>query len=368
MTTGAPGGNGLSDGVLRAWGLDPRLCTTSELRTGHIHRSYRVERDGTGGLLLQRLNHHVFLHPTEVMENVSLVTRHILRRRRERGDDEIERRSLELVPTALGREYHRDLDGFVWRAFRWIGGAEIHEVAGPAHAESAAAAYGEFQLLLADLPPERLHFTIPRFHDTAHRFDQLEEAAAADRAGRRAAAVHELEALRARREVALRLAAVPLPVRVVHNDTKLSNVLFEQGTSRALCVVDLDTVMPGLCAHDFGDMVRSVASTAPEDSPGGAGAAIDPGAFSALARGYLRATADWLTGPERGTLVDGAFAIVAEMASRFLTDHLNGDVYFRTSRADHNLDRARTQLALFESLVEQEDELRRIVAGCVAGA
>jgi aminoglycoside phosphotransferase (APT) family kinase protein len=352
--------------LLAAWGLDTTRAAAFELRTGHIHRSYRVDRDGTPRFLLQRINHHVFRRPVELMENVALVTRHLRKRRTERGDVEIARRSLELVPTALGRDYHRDGDGFVWRAFRWIGGAETHEVAGPGHAEAAAAAYGDFQLLLADLPPERLHVTIPRFHDTAHRFVQLDEAAREDRAGRRSSSAPELDALQARRELALRLDASALPPRVVHNDTKLSNVLFARGSSEALCVVDLDTVMPGLCAHDFGDMVRSIGNIAPEDSPGGAGASIDPELFSALARGYLRSTSGWLTASERDTLVDGAFAIVAEMAARFLADHLAGDVYFRVTRPDHNLDRARTQIALLESLLAREGELRAIVSSCSA--
>jgi Ser/Thr protein kinase RdoA (MazF antagonist) len=349
--------------VLHAWDLDARRCAAAELRTGHIHRSYRVDRDGEPRYLLQRANHHVFRRPDELMANIALVTRHLRRRRRELGDVEVDRHSLELVPTALGRDYHRDDDGFVWRAYRWIAGAEIHDFPDAVLAAAAAAAYGEFQVLLADLDPSRLHLTIPRFHDTEQRFAQLEQAAREDRAGRRAVVARELEKLLAWRDLARRLDPAALPVRVVHNDTKLSNVLFACGTTEALCVVDLDTVMPGLCAHDFGDMVRSMSHTALEDTPGGAGATVDPVMFSALARGYLSATGGWLTPIEIATLVDGALVIVAEMGARFLADHLAGDVYFRTSRPDHNLHRAQTQIALLESLLEREGELRRIVAG-----
>jgi aminoglycoside phosphotransferase (APT) family kinase protein len=347
--------------VLQAWGLDPQRCDASELRTGHIHRSYRVDRDGEPRYLFQRANHHVFRRPDELMENVALVTRHLRRRLVERGDPALERHSLELVPTAPGRDYHRDDDGFVWRAFRWIAGAGIHDAPDATLAQAAAGAYGDFQLLLADLDPARLHLTIPRFHDTEHRFAQLAEAASENQAGRLAGARDELEALLARRELAHRLGNAKLPIRVVHNDTKLSNVLFADGTAEAICVVDLDTVMPGLCAHDFGDMVRSMGHTAPEDSPGGAGAVIEAELFAATAEGYLRATAGWLVAAEIETLFDGALVIVAEMAARFLADHFAGDVYFRTSRPDHNLHRAQTQIALLESLLAQEAMLRGIV-------
>jgi Ser/Thr protein kinase RdoA (MazF antagonist) len=331
--------------LLLAWGLQPERCTVHELRTGHIHRSYRIDRDGRSTHLLQRANHHVFQRPDELMENVALVTRHLRRARRRRGDAAVERRTLELLPTELGRDYLRDDDGFVWRAFRWIDGAEIHAAPTPELAESAAAAYGDFQVLLADLDPGRLHLTIPHFHDTERRFEQLDAAARDDAAGRRAEVEAELAALARRRELAGRLERLALPARIVHNDTKLSNVLFERGTTSALCVVDLDTVMPGLVAHDFGDMVRTMSHLAPEDSPLGRGAAVDLELFRAVARGYLRATSAWLEPREIATLVDGAQVIAAEMAARFLADHLAGDVYFRTARPGHNLDRARTQLA-----------------------
>ena len=234
----------------------------------------------------------------------------------------------------------------------------------------AAQAFGRFETQLVDLPSPPLHETIPGFHDTLNRFETFDRAlttASASAAGnaRRRQAVAEIRSVAAHRELAGRLsvgAAHKLPRRTVHNDCKISNILFDRETGEALCVVDLDTTMPGLAACDFGDMVRSMGHRAEEDARETDGARVDVELFAALAQGYLDG-ARFLTAAERRSLVDGALVLTLEQAVRFLTDHLDGDVYFRVERPGQNLDRCRVQLALLESLLARDMDLRRIVGG-----
>ena len=233
----------------------------------------------------------------------------------------------------------------------------------------AAHAYGRFQGMLADLPPPPLFETIPRFHDTVSRFEALDRVLCAEPADpgaarRREQARAELQAAASHRGLAGRLieaAAQGVPQRIVHNDCKISNVLFDRQSGEALCVVDLDTAMPGLAAFDFGDMARSMAHRGDEDAPDPAGVEVDLELFTALASGYLDG-ARFLTAGERQSLVDGALVLTLEQAVRFLTDHLQGDIYFRVERPDQNLDRCRVQFALLESLLDREADLHRIVA------
>lgn len=233
----------------------------------------------------------------------------------------------------------------------------------------AAQAFGHFQGMLADLPPPPLFETIPGFHDTVSRFEALDRVLATEPAGagatkRRAQARAEIQAAAAHRGLADRLieaAARGLPRRTVHNDCKISNVLFDRKNGEALCVVDLDTAMPGLAAFDFGDMARSMAHRADEDARDPETVEVDLELFGALASGYLDG-ACFLTPEERQNLVDGALVLTLEQAVRFLTDHLQGDVYFRVERPGQNLDRSRVQFALLDSLVDRSRDLRRIVA------
>ena len=234
----------------------------------------------------------------------------------------------------------------------------------------AAQAFGRFQGMLADLPPPHLFETIPRFHDTLSRFDALDRVLSAEPAGagaaaRRKQAQAEIQSAAAHRGLAGRLieaAARGLPQRIVHNDCKISNVLFDRQSGEALCVVDLDTAMPGLAAFDFGDMARSMAHRADEDARDPEGVEVDLELFSALVSGYLGG-ARFLTAGERQSLVDGALVLTLEQAVRFLTDHLQGDIYFRVERPGQNLDRCRVQFALLESLVDRGGDLQRIVDG-----
>ncbi len=355
--------------VAAQFAVDGQLLSVEPFLGGHINDSYRLtyrQGQATARYLLQRLNSAVFRDPAAVMENTARVTAHIAQRLRARGTPDLARRTLRLLPTRHGGSSYVDAAGAYWRLFPLIENTTVHElVTSPELAEQAGRAFGEFQSLLADLPPPRLRATIPDFHNTPARFAALDDALAADVCGRVAAARPEIDFALARRGLAgvlLELhAASQIPERVVHNDAKITNVLLDAATGEALCVVDLDTVMPGLSLYDFGDMVRTMTSPTAEDTADLAQVEVQPRLFEALARGYLSATGSLLTRAERAHLVTAGKLITLEQGVRFLTDFLRGDTYYKTRRPNHNLDRTRTQLRLLESLERQEGVLRRLV-------
>jgi len=319
---------------------------------GHINASY-VVRSPRGRFFLQRLNTEVFRDHQRLMENVARVTKHLAG-------------PLRLVPAHDGASYITDDQGGVWRMYAYIeNGAPVVEPPSGRDVRRAAGAFGAFQRALADLPGPRLHETIPHFHDTPRRVEAFECAVQRDSVHRAAGAQAEIVQVRARRELAALLveaaASGAVPERVVHNDAKLANVLFD-ASGEALCVVDLDTVMPGLALFDFGDLVRSMATRAAEDERDLGRVRLEPELFESIARGYVAATRELLTPAERELLVPAAQVIVFEQAVRFLIDHLEGDRYYRIARPGHNLDRCRTQLALLGALLEQEPALARVVA------
>ena len=324
---------------------------------GHINASYivsgRAPRDRPVRFFLQRLNAHVFPNLAELMENVARVTQHV-------GGP------LRLVPTRDGEACVHDEHGDVWRLYDFIEGAATRLIASAADAEHAARAFGAFQRALANLPGGRLHETIPHFHDTPHRLESFECAVDRDAAGRARDARPEIAQVRARRDLAVVLvhaaASGAVPERIVHNDAKLANVLFDAVSGKPLCVVDLDTVMPGLALYDFGDLVRSMATRAAEDEVALDRVQLEAELFESVARGYIDGTRAFLTKAERELLVPAAQVIVFEQAVRFLIDHLEGDRYYRITRPGHNLDRCRTQLALLDALCSQEPALVRTVA------
>ncbi len=311
---------------------------------GHIHQTYRAGT-AAGDFLLQGLNAQVFPDLEAIAENTARIAGHLaLHPGRTRV-------RLTPRPTRTGNWLHRDAAGAVWRVFDFIPGAICHEIApNPGIIETAARAFGDYQLRLADLPAPPLRETLPGFHDTRRRFTQLEHAIATDPAGRRDGATPEIAALLERRPLAGALQDLDLPQRTVHNDTKLNNLLFDAATGEALCVIDWDTTMPGLAAHDYGDMVRTMAGNCAEDEPDASRVLLLPERLDAIRRGYLDAVADWLTPAEIGSLELGARTILFEQACRFLTDHLAGDVYYPVNQPGHNLVRARVQLSLLASL------------------
>ena len=361
--------------ALARFAVEGEPTRSEPLRVGLIHESHvvtcRTPR-GPRRYLLQRLNTAVFAAPGPVMENVLRVTRHLQGRQAAAGVPDPGRRVLTVVPSREGPPWHVDDAGGWWRAYVFIEGAtSFDHPLTPTAAERAAATFGRFVADLSDLPGPRLHETLPGFHDTPARYRALLTAADADPLGRAAAVRAELAALEARREMlgALHEAAARglVPERVVHNDTKLNNVLFDTGTGEALCVVDLDTVMPGLALHDYGDLVRSAASEAPEDARDLRAVRVSPALHRAVTRGWLAPLAPLLTTAEAELLPLAPRVVTLELAARFLTDHLLGDRYFRTGYPGHNLDRCRAQLALAADMERQEGTLDASVREALGG-
>ena len=338
--------------------------------SGHIHDTFAATWNDVGRrvrFVHQRLNTHVFRDPQGVMQNLERVTDHVRASLAREGVRELERRCLALVPTREGRSFYSDDEGRVWRTFRFIEGARTHDTPeSPAVAFEAARAFADFVARLADLDPRELAVTIPRFHDLAKRFADLESARRSDATGRAAAVGCELDAAsrdfeRLARELE-REGALALPRRAVHNDCKINNVMLDAATGEAVCVIDLDTVMEGTVLFDFGDLVRTAACPSAEDAVDLAAMRFDLGLFEALARGTLAGGAGFLTEAEILALPLAGRLLALENAIRFLTDHLEGDRYFRIHREGHNLDRARAQLRLVELMGEAADATRRIVA------
>jgi len=335
--------------------------------TGHINDTFAVQlsdRARHPRIICQKINTRIFGQVDHLMENIQRVTTHAARPAG--ATDPRRHEPLVIIPTREGRLYHRDESGDCWRCYRWIEGASSHEVVRHAdQARAAAAAFGGFQRALADLPGPRLHVTIPGFHDTPGRYARFEQAVAADTRGRAAQARDEITALRERAALAGVLQALQadgrIPERITHNDTKVSNVLLDDVTGQGVCVIDLDTVMPGLAPHDFGDMVRTAANSAAEDAADLTSVELRRPVFAALCEGYLEATRGFLNATETEHLAVTARIITYEQALRFLTDFLQGDTYYKTAHPDHNLQRTRAQLALLRSMEAQMQEMEQLV-------
>ena len=346
---------------------------------GHINDTYLVAcqaPDASVRYILQHINRNVFRNPAAVMQNIERVTAHLEQNRNSRaqtkgaqaaGEPGVARRVLKLVPAEDGRNWHVDAEGETWRAFQFIDGARTYEaVTSAAQAFQAARAFGRFQHQLTSLPAPRLHDTIPDFHHTPKRFAALEQAIALDAKGRAALAKPEIDFALARQPIVGVLLEANLPERITHNDTKLNNVMLDDVTGEAVCVIDLDTVMPGLALYDFGDMVRTATSPAREDEQDLSKVTMQFPLFEALVRGYLEAAGGFLTPAEKRYLAFSGKLIPFETGIRFLADYLAGDTYFKVHHEGHNLDRCRTQLKLVESIERQEEEMNRLVES-VAG-
>jgi Ser/Thr protein kinase RdoA (MazF antagonist) len=338
--------------------------------SGHINETWAVTLEGgsAGRAILQRINTDVFRDPDALMANVTRVTRHLAAKLA--GTADASRGALTLIPARSGADLHRDADGCVFRAYGFVEGARSLDVlSSPRQAYEAAKAFGTFQRLLSDLPPPRLAETIPHFHDTPRRLLRFREAVARDVRNRAAGVAREIAFVDGREPLAQSLASLAadgrLAERVTHNDTKLNNVLLDDVTGEGVCVIDLDTVMPGLLLHDFGDMVRTATNPVAEDEPDASRVVASVPMFEALVRGYLEAMGGILSPLERDHLVVSGMVLTYECGMRFLTDHLEGDVYFRIHRDGQNLDRARTQFALVRSLEDRQEELSRLVARAI---
>ena len=356
-------------GVVDAFQIEGTFLDAAPYGSGHINDTYasrvRAANGATVRYIHQRINHTVFRDPARLMDNIARVTEHQRRKILAAGGNP-DRECLTLVPSADGAPYHRDADGSWWRTYLFIEGARTYDlVERPEHAYHAGRAFGLFQRQLADLDGPRLHETISDFHHTPKRVAALEEAVRRDTAGRGGAAREEIDFALARADMASRLVDLQaegrLPERITHNDTKFNNVMIDDTTSEGVCVIDLDTVMPGLVLYDFGDSVRTGANAAVEDERDLSKVALSVERFEQLARGYIETAGDILTASEIDELAFSARLITYEIGIRFLADHLAGDTYFKVHREGHNLDRARVQFALVADMERQSDAMQAIV-------
>jgi len=337
--------------------------------SGHINDTYAAVFDQAGGpmrYLFQRINHHVFQDPAGLMGNVERVTAHIRRKLEAAGADQISRRVLTLLPARDGQGWYVDAAGNHWRCYLFIEGAKSYDqIETPRQAFAAARAFGEFQRQLADLPAPRLRDTIPNFHHTRSRFDALRQAIEQDACNRAAGVKADIEfALRHEPLVDVLLdlqARGLLPERVTHNDCKLNNIMLDDATGQGACVIDLDTVMPGLALYDFGDLCRTATCPTAEDERDLAKVEMRLEMFAALVGGYLASAGEFLNPVEKDHLVFCARLITFEIGIRFLADHLAGDRYYKVHRPGQSADRARVQFKMVESFERNEAAMRKVV-------
>jgi Ser/Thr protein kinase RdoA (MazF antagonist) len=349
--------------VARHFQIHGDFLSAEPYGSGHINDTYRVAFDQDGArarYVLQRINHSVFKNPAALMENIQRVTAHL--EKKLAGESAAGRRVLTLVPARDGKPFYRDDQGDYWRVYIFIEKARTFDaVESPQQAFEAGKAFGRFQKLLADLPAPRLHDTIPDFHHTPKRFAALEKAVETDAINRAKFAKPEIKFALKHKPVVGGLLDARLPERVTHNDTKFNNVMLDDVTGEGICVIDLDTVMPGLALYDFGDLVRTATSPAMEDERDLSKVTMQFPMFEALTRGYLASASGFLTPAEKRLLSFAGRLITFEIGIRFLADFLAGDNYFKVHRENHNLDRCRTQFKLVESIGQQEETMNKLV-------
>lgn len=350
--------------ALSAWNSIGEVQSAEHFGNGHINDTYLVQTKNQKRYILQRINTRTFQDVEGLMENIHLVTGHISRKVAQTGGD-VQRESMSLIPSDRGLWYHKDNQGDCWRIFTYIEDSIcLQKARNEQDLYECAAAFGKFQRQLEDFDAEQLSETIPHFHDTPKRLRDFEQAVQQDLLGRAQSVQREIEFVRSRKEdcavMVGMLADGKLPLRVTHNDTKLNNVLLDKKTRKSLCVLDLDTVMPGLSLYDFGDSIRFGAATAAEDEADLSKMGLDLHLFEIYTKGYMEACPS-LTSKEIEMLPTGARILTLELAMRFLTDYLDGDRYFKAAYPEHNLVRARAQMKLVADMEEKWDEMKRIV-------
>ena len=342
--------------------------TVTECLTGHINSTYFVDCSSEQGLhryVLQILNTNIFKKPDDVMRNILYITKHIENKLEAAGLDS-ERGTLHVVNTKDGHYAYVDGEGGYWRAYRFVEGATCYQAVESAEMfTKVGLAFGNFQKQLADFDASLLAETIPNFHNTEDRLRQLTEAMANNAAGRLDSVKDEIDFVMQRRSACSyineRIADGRLPLRVTHNDTKLNNIMLDNETGEGICVIDLDTVMPGSVLADFGDSIRFGASSAAEDETDLDKVYVRLEMFDAFAKGFIEGLDHSLTEQEILSLPMGAYILTLETGMRFLTDYLNGDTYFRIAYSGHNLDRARNQFKLVADMEAKMPEMDRII-------
>jgi hypothetical protein len=352
--------------ICRLFRIEGEFVGYEAIQMGNVNKTYECKFILPNGMpksfLVQNVNTYAFRHPVELMENIDKVTEHI----RAKKPGQV---ALHFHHTADRKTYVADGANF-WRMTNYISSVTYDVPPNLELIRNAGRAFGEFQMQLADFMPEDLFETIPDFHNTRSRFEKLIASAEADPAGRVAEVREELDWLLSVQDLACQLTdmqkAGQLPLRVTHNDTKINNVLFEKGGVKPLVVIDLDTVMPGLVGHDFGDAIRFAANFVQEDSREYEKAGVNLEVFQAFSEGFLAMTAKTLKENEISTLALSCFVLTTELATRFLADYIDGDLYFKICSPDHNLVRTRCQIALAKDMLKKLPEMEAIVRNCVA--
>jgi len=342
--------------------------------SGHINDTFAVTCENASSksrYILQRINHKVFTKPDELMDNITRVTSHIRKKLEARGLDDIDRRVLTVIPTLDNKSYYVNGDGNHWRLYIFVEGAKTYDIMENLdQAYQAAKSLGDFQKMLVDLPEPQLFETIPDFHNGQKRYAAFEAALKADTHDRAKDAAPEIKFLQDNKWVfdvfPDLISSGQIPLRITHNDTKVNNVMIDDKTNEGICVIDLDTVMPGLALYDFGDIMRTTLTTTAEDETDLSKVQMRMDHFEAILKGYLATAAEFLNEAEADHLVFSGKMITLMIGTRFLTDYLSGDTYFKIHRENHNLDRCRTQLKLVESITENEEQMKKLVEEVLA--
>jgi hypothetical protein len=336
---------------------------------GHIHDTYRIitaEKE-CDDYILQRLNNHVFRDIPSLQENMERVTDHLQKKISATRGSDIRRECLTLISTkTTDRSWLTDEEGNYWRMFIFISNHRSYERVDSLHkAYEGGKTVGRFQAMLADLPGKPLHETIPDFHNIIKRLETFHAVVNSDPARRVSSVMNEIEEIYRREEemkIIVRLGEEgKIPLRITHNDTKFNNILFDRSDDRALCIIDLDTVMPGYVHYDFGDAIRTASNTTTEDSRDLSVVSVDTAIFEAYARGYLSETTNTLNKTEKEYLAFAPRLLTYTMATRFLTDYINGDTYYKIKYPRHNLQRNRVQITLLKSMESQYGKMEQII-------
>lgn len=360
--------------IAAEFSIPGEFVSISCIEAGHINNTYAVCFNDNGKettYLLQQININVFKNPDELMSNITAVT-DFLRKKIEADNGDTDRETLRFFNALNGKYYYCDNEGRYWRICNFVTDSYSTDfIDKPETYYNAGAAFGIFQKRLEDFPSSTLFETIPDFHNTAKRFDALCEAINKNIAGRLDSVKEEVEFALSNKDTAYYLVDMvksgALPIRVTHNDTKLNNVLFDSNTKKALCIIDLDTVMPGLSLYDFGDSIRFAANTAAEDEKDLSKVSLNLELFEAYVKGYLSTAGESLTRKEIELLPFSAKLMTYECGIRFLTDYLNGDTYFKISYPEHNLDRCRTQFELIKDIDKKMDTMLELTLSAIEG-
>lgn len=357
---------------LNLFNITEEIKNIKQLSGGHINTTYlvtTVQENQTNKYVLQKINKYVFKNPEEVMQNIVSITNFIKDKISSIGQN-YKRKVLNFFKSTDGKPFIIDENGDYWRMYEFIDQSVCYNNTSDLKIiEETGKAFGEFQLHLDDYPIEELYITIKNFHNLPMRYDYFDQVIKIDRFDRANKVSSEIESFFILEnyvsQLNLMLENGELPYRVTHNDTKCNNVLFDKNTNKKLCVIDLDTVMPGLVAFDYGDAIRCIANLSKEDEKDLSKVKLDLNRFKAFTKGFIGIVGDKLTDKEKATLYLGPISIATELALRFLTDYLEGDVYFKIDYPEHNLDRARCQLALAKDMLLKIEKMKEVINDCL---